>query len=266
MGSDLVRAGTTGVTASLRIDGMADVFKLADALARADGFVPRAYVGRPDAIAAVILTGVELGMGPMEAMRSIHVIEGKPTMSAELMLARARRAGVRTRWIKTDDTIATIAVTVPGDSEPQTLSFSVADAQRAGVAGKGNWSKFPAAMLRARAISAAMRAFCPEVLGASVYESDSGELSDGVPSVEVRAVTLPAEPVGVVATADVPPALSSGAVRLQDVQTADELRDWCRRNRAAISRKPGAVDKVRARAEALGVERVMVDAWLTEEG
>lgn len=267
MGNDLVRAGTTGVTASLRIDDMASVFRLADALSRADGFVPKAFVGRPEAIAAAILTGAELGLGPMESMRSIHMVEGRPTMSAELMLARARSQGVRTWWVRTDAEQAVLEMQLPGDTRTQQMAYTMADAQRAGLAGRGNWSKFPANMLRARCTSAAIRAFCPEVLGASgVYEADSGELSDGVPSVEVRAVAMPAEPVGVVATADVPPALSSGAVKLQDVSNADELRDWCRRNRAAIGRKPGAIDKVAARAEALGVERVMVDAWLNEEG
>ena len=112
-GNALALAGT------VRIDGMGDVFRLADALAKADGFVPRHLSGKPAAIAAVILTGVELGIGPMEAMRGIHVVEGKPTMSAEMMLARARRAGVRTRWLETTDRVARLAVTVPGDAEPQ---------------------------------------------------------------------------------------------------------------------------------------------------
>jgi hypothetical protein len=170
------------LTGGVRLDGMGDVFRLADALARAEGFVPRHLVGKAPAIAAVILTGVELGIGPMEAMRGIHVVEGKPTMSAEMMLARARKAGVRTRWAETSDRVARLAVMVPGDAEWQTLSFSMEDAQRAGVAGKDNWRKYPAAMLRARCTSAALRAFCPEVLGASVYESTSGELTNGEPS------------------------------------------------------------------------------------
>ncbi len=185
-GSALALAGT------VRIDGMGDVFRLADALAKADGFVPRHLQGKPSAIAAVILTGVELGIGPMEAMRGIHVVEGKPTMSAEMMLARARRAGVRTRWVETTDRVARLAVTVPGDSEPQTFSFTWGDATRSGVAGKDNWKRYPAAMLRARCVSAAIRAACPDVLGAGVYESTSGELTEGEPSEVVTARVEPA--------------------------------------------------------------------------
>ena len=185
-GNALALAGT------VRIDGMGDVFRLADALAKADGFVPRHLSGKPAAIAAVILTGVELGIGPMEAMRGIHVVEGKPTMSAEMMLARARRAGVRTRWLETTDRVARLAVTVPGDAEPQVFAFTWEDAQRAGVAGKDNWKKYPSAMLRARCVSMAIRAACPEVLGAGVYESTSGELTDGEPTETVTARVEPA--------------------------------------------------------------------------
>lgn len=181
--------GGLALTGSVRIGGMADVFALSKALARARGFVPKALVDNPDAIAAVILTGVELGIGPMEAMRGIHIVEGKPTMSAEMMLARARKAGVRTRWLETNDKTARLAVTVPGDTEPQTMEFSWADAQRVGCTGKENWKRYPAAMLRARCISAAMRAFCPEVLGSGVYESTSGELTEGEPT---TASTVPA--------------------------------------------------------------------------
>jgi hypothetical protein len=175
------------LSGAIKIDGLGDMMRLADTLAKAEGFVPRHLTGKPHAIAAVILTGLELGIGPMEAMRSLHIVEGKPTMSAEYMLSRARARGVKTRWVETTDKVARLAVTVPGDTEPQTMAFTWEDAQRIGVASKDNWRKYPAAMLRARCISAAMRAFCPEVLGGA-YESTSGELTDGdVPTVRVEA-------------------------------------------------------------------------------
>jgi hypothetical protein len=79
------------LTGQVQIGSMAEVFRLAGALAEARNFEPRAYAGDANAIAAAILTGIELGIGPMEALRSIHMIEGKPTMSAEMMLARAMR-------------------------------------------------------------------------------------------------------------------------------------------------------------------------------
>lgn len=169
------------VTGGVRLDGMGDVFQLAAALAKAKGFVPDHLAGNADSIAAVILTGIELGMGPMESMRGIHIVKGRPTMSSELMLARARKAGVRTRWLETTDHVARLAVTLPGESDAQVMSFSMEDAARAGISTE-MWKKYPANMLRARCVSNALRAFCPEMLGSGVFESDSGEITDGVPS------------------------------------------------------------------------------------
>src|SRR5947208_2958887 len=56
-------------------------------------FVPKAYRNNPHAILACVLTGRGLGLDPMHALRSIYVVDGKPTLSAELMVALAREQG-----------------------------------------------------------------------------------------------------------------------------------------------------------------------------
>src|SRR3990167_5937993 len=56
-------------------------------------------------IAAVLLRGRELGMGPMASLASIHVIEGRASLSAEGMLALVRRAGYRIVFLETTDRI-----------------------------------------------------------------------------------------------------------------------------------------------------------------
>ena len=178
--------GAVGFSGSARIDSMEDVFRLADALARAEGFIPAALLGKPNAIAACILTGLELGMGPMEAMRTIHIVKGRATMAAEAMLGRAIRAGVRVEWPVSNTTIATISLQ-RGDAK-HTHSFTIQEAQQAGLASGDNWKKYPAAMLRARCVSAAMRAFCPDVLGAGVYVE--GEIEDTKPT-RVEVVATP---------------------------------------------------------------------------
>ena len=58
-------------------------------------FVPSAFRGKPEAVFAAILYGEELGIGPMQSLNSIHVIEGKPGMSPELMRGLVARAGHR---------------------------------------------------------------------------------------------------------------------------------------------------------------------------
>lgn len=190
------------VSGSVRLDGMADVLRLSEMLARAQGFVPRAFLGQPAAISAAILTGLEMGMGPMESLRSIHMVEGKPTLSADLMLARAIRAGVLIEWARSDNEAATIVLERGGKRHTQT--FTMDDARTAELAGKGNWKKYPAAMLRARAISAAMRAFCPDVLGSGVCTPE--ELED-----------VPREPAPIRVESSPAPRTSGGKRTLDDL-------------------------------------------------
>lgn len=248
----LVREPTTalGVTGGVKIEGIADVFRLAQQLAQARGFVPDSYYQQPAAIAACILTGMELSIPPMTAMREVHVIKGRPSISATLMLTLAQRAGIRTRWVETTTTRATIGVTVPGQPE-QTLTYTSDDAKAAGLWGQGNWSKFPANMLRARATSAAIRAFCPGVIGGSVYESESGELTDGRPTSEVvEAHVIPQAPAPVAAKK-----------RLADCASGDELRAWCAENGARAVRA-GKADAVLARGGELEIPADVVRGWL----
>jgi hypothetical protein len=160
----------------VQITSIREVFDLAEQLSRARGFVPNQFIGQPQALAAAMLMGVELGMGPMEALRSIHVINGKPSMSAETMLARAIRAGIKCVWMHLDDTRATLVITRDG-VERKPFTFTMEDAKRAGLAGSDNWKKYPGAMLRARCTSAAMRAHCPDVLGSSVYTAEELDAS-----------------------------------------------------------------------------------------
>lgn len=250
----LVREPTTalGVTGGVKIEGIADVFRLAQQLAQARGFVPDSYYQQPAAIAACILTGMELSIPPMTAMREVHIIKGRPSISATLMLTLAQRAGIRTRWVETTTTRATIGVTVPGQPE-QTLTYTSDDAKAAGLWGQGNWSKFPAAMLRARATSAAIRAFCPGVIGGSVYESESGELTDGKPTSEVvEAQVIPQPP---------PTPTAPAKKRLADCASGDELRAWCAENGARAVRA-GKADAVLARGAELEVPVSVVRGWL----
>ena len=64
---------------------------LADRISRTE-FVPKPMQGRPEAVLAAILTGHELGVGPMVALANIDVIEGRPAIRSHLM---PRAAGAR---------------------------------------------------------------------------------------------------------------------------------------------------------------------------
>lgn len=170
-----------------------ELFQLAEHLSRAEGFVPSAYLGRPPAIAAAILTGAELGLGPMTALRSIHIVEGRPELSAELMLALALRGGVRATWLETTSASARLQLEREGHA-PLELGYTWADAERAGLTRRQTYQRHPAAMLRARALSAALRAYCPDLLGPGVYvegEIDTPDEPTAGPSVTLEAPSPP---------------------------------------------------------------------------
>jgi hypothetical protein len=156
---------------------------LAQQIARTD-FVPGPLRGKPEAVLACILMGNEVGVGPMQALSKIHVVDGRPAMAAELMRALAFRAGHEI-WVE-ESNIArcTVAGSRAGSSREFRFTWTMDDAKRANLSGKNNWRHYPAAMLLARASAALCRAMCPEVLAGISYtieELEDGDVLDAEP-------------------------------------------------------------------------------------
>jgi len=206
-----------------------EVFRLAESLATSKGFVPAQYIGQPNAIAACILTGAELGMGPMESLREIHVVQGRPTLSAGAMLARAIRAGVRVEWVCSTSTEATLRLSRDGSSYEQRWDIDMA--KRAGLTGKtGPWQTYPDAMLRSRCISAAVRAFCPDSIGGGgLYAPEEAE---SIPQ-RVEVVAAPSATAISAESTMIPRSLG-------DCRTEAQLRGWIVENANALEALTGA--------------------------
>lgn len=135
--------------------------------------LPEALRQKPADILATVLTGAELGLAPMQAIRGIAIIKGKPTLSADTMGALVkRRADVCEYLVMKEGTAerCTYEAKRKGDPAPTTMSFTMQDAQRAGLNGD-NWRKYPQAMLRARCLSAICRAVFPD-LCLGLYDPD----------------------------------------------------------------------------------------------
>lgn len=134
------------------------------------GFMPRAIKTPAQAI-AVMLAGRELGLPPMQSIRAIAIVDGKPTLSAETMLALAyqRVPGIVVN-VETKVDGAVVTGKRPGGAEV-TVQFTIEDAKAAGLLSKQNWRQYPQAMFRARAISAWCRVVAPDaILGAYTPE------------------------------------------------------------------------------------------------
>lgn len=180
----------------------------------ASRLLPKA-IATPEAAFAVIVAGAELGLTAMQSLRAIHIIEGKPTLSADLMLALCKRHEVceYVRLVESTAERATYEAKRKGEPEPTRMSFTMEEARAAQLVGKDNWKKYPAAMLRARCIAAIVRAVFPDVF-LGVYETD--ELAPATQPVAVSQV--------VEATADDSAQVSGFAARIEAATTAEELK------------------------------------------
>ena len=119
------------------------------------GFLPQ-HIKTAGQAAAIILTGKEMGMGPMRAIRSLQMVKGKVIESADSQLARFKADGGRAVFTTLTETTAVLALKHPNGDE-HTETFTLADAKRAGLDGSDTYRKFPKAMLRSRAITAGLK-------------------------------------------------------------------------------------------------------------
>lgn len=135
--------------------------------------VPVAFQKKPPDILIAVQLGMELGLSPVQALQSIAVINGRPTLWGDGVLGLVRSSG-KLEWIKeTDDGhVATCTVKRKGEPEPVSRMFSQDDAKVAGLAGKaGPWQQYPGRMRMMRARSWALRDVFTDVLkGLSVRE------------------------------------------------------------------------------------------------
>lgn len=170
--TDMVRY--TPPTSSLDLAPQA--WKLAEKIAGTE-FVPAALRGKPEAVLACILAGHEAGISPLQALSKIHIIEGRPAMSSELMRALVLQHGHELVY----DEVSTTSVTASGrrrGSERWTkTTWTMDDAKRGGLDQKQNWRRWPRAMLTARATAELCRMVFPDVLAGISYTIE--ELSDG---------------------------------------------------------------------------------------
>lgn len=150
--------------------GMSLPDKITYAKALADSnLLPTQYRKQPANLLFALEYAEALGVSPINAITSIHVIEGKPSASADLIASLVRRAGHRLR-VSGDDTYALAQIIRADDPEFTFESrWTIEKARAAGLAGKAVWKNYPGAMLRARAITEVARSAAPDALFGVIY-------------------------------------------------------------------------------------------------
>lgn len=146
-----------------------------------------------------VLAGREYGMGPFASMTGIHVVEGKPTLSAHLMAQGIKRSGrYDYRVLEHDASRCTIAFYEVADGKREEIgrvTYTVEDAARADLARKQNHQRYPRAMLFARALSEGYRTHCPDALGACGPTYVEGEIEAEPVTVQATVVEQRPDPI-----------------------------------------------------------------------
>lgn len=141
-----------------------------------------------EAVALMLVAQAE-GRHPGTVAAEYHIIQGRPALKADAILARFQSAGGKVEWSEyTDECVAGTFSHPAGGSLK--VDWDMTRAKAAGLGGKDNWKKYPRQMLRARVISDGVRGVYPAVLQ-GFYTPE--EVQDFAPSTSAPAtVAVPA--------------------------------------------------------------------------
>jgi hypothetical protein len=137
-----------------------DVSRLASTIADTP-FVPDGMRGNPAAVTAAILTGREMGLGPMTSLQHIHVIKGKPGKSAEIMRGMVLASGHHIRDVEVTDTRAVLEGRRRDEDQWTRVTFTADQARRAKI----DLGGYPEDKLYARATTRLCRRKFADVVG-----------------------------------------------------------------------------------------------------
>ena len=140
----------------------------------------------PQGVMSTVLLGRELGIPSMASLRSVHIIEGKHSLSADLMVALVLKSGLAEyfQMSSSNDSMCTFETKRKGAPTSTILSYTIEQAKQAGLlaptrSGKpSNWQKIPKQMLRARAKSELARLEYPDLLAGLYTPEELHEAKD----------------------------------------------------------------------------------------
>jgi len=187
---------TTRGSFNLTPKSLDEAMNFAQMISKAN-IVPKDFQGNPGNIIVALQWGAEIGLGPLQAMQNIAIINGRPALWGDALIALARGSGLlESIDEQITDTVATCTIKRKGE-QATSRTFSFEDAKHAGLAGKqGPWSQYPKRMMQMRARAWALRDVFPDVLrGVNVAEEaqdmppvarDMGNV-DQIPPVAINA-------------------------------------------------------------------------------
>lgn len=174
-----------------------DKYKMAQILVKS-GLLPSVY-NTPEKVIIALQMGHELGLKPMVAINNIAVINGRPTLGANLMMAVINGNPEFHSYVEEYDNEdkptwckITIGRKKNGGVVKYSSKFSLEDAETAGLITKDTWKKYPKAMMTARAISATAKKAFPDILAGIYTPEEMTETTERLPENYEIGTTEPA--------------------------------------------------------------------------
>jgi len=204
---------------------LTEAIKFSEMLA-SSSMVPRAYQGKPNDVLVCLQWGYEMGMAPMQALQNIAVINGKPSMYGDSLMALVQASPVCENveeYFENEGTPNPVAVCVAKRKgrTPVVFKFSVEDAKRAGLWGKGGpWTAYPKRMMQMRARGFALRDAFADVLTGLITAEEAQDYPD---EAKPLPVAKPANPLDLVAKPVELPMAEPVVIEPEIVNAVDEV-------------------------------------------
>lgn len=165
-----------------------DMQKMAEAVAKSNLFGIKTS---EQALALMCIAQAE-NLHPGVVARDYHIINGRPALKADSMLARFQSVGGKVRWMENTDERVCAVFSHPSGGDLE-VEWTMERAKKAELSSKDNWKKYPRQMLRARVISEGIRAIFPGVIAGSysveeVYDFDN---KNGIDNKKISKYKIP---------------------------------------------------------------------------
>lgn len=154
--------------------------RISEMFAKSD-LVPDNYKNKPANIFLAVSAGASLGLAPFQAMQNIAVINGKPSIFGDALLAMVRndkrclsvKESIVGEAMNRTATCIVSRLAPNGETEIISSSFCLGDAQKAGLLNRGPWKSYPDRMLQMRARGFALRDAFADVIGGLITSEEA---------------------------------------------------------------------------------------------
>ncbi|MEK9735790.1 MAG: hypothetical protein VW239_00540 [Candidatus Nanopelagicales bacterium] len=174
----------------------------------------------PQAFTLMLLAHSQ-GLHETQAFLRYHVINNRPAMKADAMLAEFQANGGVVTWARHDAEACQATFECPGVGSPVTITWTRDDAKQAQLLRNPMWDKYPRQMLRARVISEGVR-MCMPGISVGIYAEE--EARDFVVTERPPTPASPSPALPSPAPQPPPPATSGPA----SGHVVTEIEDRCR--------------------------------------